>query len=226
MRPEHLADALQTFGLQISSQQTEQLQNFTDDLYEQNRTRNLTRISPEDFLQLHFLDSLMLSRYIPPHSRVLDIGTGPGFPSWPLALMRPDTSLVALDSNRKMLGFLERHPLPNLSLTLARAEEFSQPESFDLVTGRAVAPLEIQAEISAAHIKIGGSFVPLRSNQESFGESFVPLGLRLENVYRVPIKGTDVVRAIPVYRKIRTIAPKYPRSWAEIKRRPLQAKTQ
>lgn len=193
-------------------------ESFECALYEANETRNLTRVPREQCWLRHFVDSLLVAEFIPPNSRVLDIGTGPGFPAWPLAVVRPDLELTALDSNGKMLTFLASQPLANLTIVHGRAEDDPPREAFDIVTGRALAPLHIQLELSAAPCRIDGRVIPLRTPQdEPFDQPPPALGLRLVVVHRRVLPGTGTWRALPEYRKDRATGKRFPRRWAEIK---------
>lgn len=196
---------------------------FEEALYARNALMNLTRVPREECFRRHFLDSLLLQDLLSYGAEVLDIGTGPGFPAWPLACARPDLRVLALDSSGKMLGFLREHPLPNLEVVQARAEEWGVRERFDVVTGRAVAPLPLQLELSAPAVRLGGAVVPMRTPAErpDLGSGAI-LGLELEAVHERPLAGTDAVRLFPVYRKMRATPIKYPRAWADMKRRPLE----
>lgn len=197
---------------------------FEDDLYACNAVMNLTRVSRQDCEVRHFIDSLLVVSLIPPGARVLDLGAGPGFPAWPLACARPDLLVVALDSSGKMLGFLRRHPLPNLEVRQARAENDVVAEEFDVVTGRAVAPLPIQLELSAPRAKVGGRVIPFRTPNDLSAIEMFParmLGLKLEETQRKEIPGTDIVRLFPVFAKISPTPKAYPRAWATMRAKPL-----
>jgi 16S rRNA (guanine527-N7)-methyltransferase len=211
-------------GLKVSPEQATNLAQFEEALYALNATRNLTHVPREEFWSRHVIDSLLFDDLIPKGASVLDIGTGPGFPAWPLAWARPDLKVTALDSSGKMLGFLRGQPLPNLAIVLERAEDWGVREAFDVVTGRALAQLAIQLELSAAPCKVGGAVIPMRTpSDEPLFESLdvAALGLRLESVERRKLESLDVERLFPVYRKVRATPSKYPRKWAEIRKEAL-----
>jgi len=197
---------------------------FAERLYKANKVMNLTRVAREECWNRHFYDSLLFGDLIPQDASVLDIGTGPGFPAWPLARARPDLQVTALDSSGKMLGFLAGSPLPNLRLVQARAEEFSERESFDVVTGRALAPLAVQLEVSAAFANLGGLVLPMRSEKDLPEILRFPaglLGLKLESVEGRILEGGDAKRLFPLYRKAHATPKRFPRKWADIKSMPL-----
>ena len=213
------APALRDLGLDVDP---DAFAAFEAALYRANETTNLTRIPREEAWLRHFVDSLLFHDLIPEGSRVLDVGTGPGFPAWPLALARPDLRVVALDSGGKMLGFLRSQPLPNLEVVQARAEEWGVREAFDAVTGRAVAPLPLQLELSAPPLRIGGLLVPMRTPADDLGEPlWEALGLRPSGVHRRELPGTDVVRVFPTFVKEAPTPDGFPRRWAEMRARPL-----
>ncbi len=198
------------------------LERFESALYRANEVMNLTRVPRDECWIRHFLDSLLIAPLLPQDAAVLDIGTGPGFPAWPLAVARPDLQITALDSNGKMLGFLETQPLPNLEIVQGRAEEWEEREAFDVVTGRALAPLPIQIELSARLLKIGGVAIPMRTpNDDPEDIALDALGLELESVETAELPVIDAPRVFPIYRKVGRTPEEFPRRWADIKEAPL-----
>lgn len=217
-------EACEQLGLTLTQAQVERFAEFEQALYAANSVMNLTRVPQEEAWLRHFIDSLLFHDLIPEGSEVLDIGTGPGFPSWPLACARQDLKVTALDSSGKMLGFLRKQALPNLSVVQGRAEEWGVRDQFDVVTGRAVAPLPIQLELSAPACKVGGLVIPMRTPSEEpeiRGIRTQLLGLQVENVVSRTLPGTEIVRMFAVYRKVELTDPKFPRSWSELKKKPL-----
>ena len=207
-------------GVELTDFQLDTFESFEEALYNANEVMNLTRVPREECWSRHFLDSLLIAPLIGDGVKVLDIGCGPGFPSWPLAAARPDLHVTGMDSNGKMLGFLKSQLLPNLEVNSERAEECQLHEKFDFVTGRAVAPLAIQAEISAQFVRIGGFFVPMRTAHDTWEEKPMNcLGLELVAIEERTIAG--VIRKFPIFRKSRPTQRKFPRKWAEIKKKPL-----
>ncbi len=215
------AAACAQVGLCLSDSQFGHFEQFEENLYLANEEMNLTRIPRDEAWVKHFLDSLLFQDLLPENASLLDVGTGPGFPSWPLAQARPDLKVVALDSSGKMLGFLRKNPLPNLRIVQARAEEWMPPAEFEVVTGRAVAPLAVQLEISAPLAAKGGMVIPMRTPAEEplLSQDVSALGLELESVHRRELGSSGVSRLFPIYRKFGRSRPR--RSWAEMKRKPL-----
>jgi 16S rRNA (guanine527-N7)-methyltransferase len=219
-----LASAASDLGLDLTVDQLEAFERYEEALYQANAMMNLTRVPREECWLRHFVDSLLFQDLVPAGAKVLDIGTGPGFPAWPLAVARPDLAVTALDSSGKMTGFLRTVPLPNLAVVTERAEDWGRREEFDVVTGRALAPLPIQLELSAPPCRTGGLLVPMRTpaEEEQIRALDVSgLGLRLEGLVSRPLSGSDIVRLFPVYVKLMATPRSFPRRWAEIRARPI-----
>jgi len=218
-----LADLLKGVGIEPTGEMLAAFAAFEEDLYQQNAVMNLTRVPREECAIRHFIDSLLFQDLIPLNAEVLDIGTGPGFPAWPLALARADLKVTAMDSSGKMLGFLKRHPLPNLTILEARAEDAGLRGKFDVVTGRALAPLSIQLELSALPCREQGAVIPMRtpSDRVVIDRLKKVLGLELEKVEERLLPIIDAPRTFPIYRKVARTPAGYPRKWSEIKRKPL-----
>ena len=224
MNAKSFIEACTHLGLELSSEQVQAFEAFEEELYRANEVMNLTRVPREECWVRHFVDSLLIQDLLPNGSAVVDLGTGPGFPAWPLACARPDLKVTAVDSSGKMLTFLRGRALPNLTVVQSRAEELEAREQFSVVTGRALAPLPIQIEISAAQAVKDGRVIPMRSSNDldtinGFDASI--LGLRLSSIEHRPLPTTDVVRVFPVYDKVKSTPRQYPRKWAEIKKKPL-----
>lgn len=221
MNREAFVRSLSELGLELSESQLLAFDRFEEALYRANEVMNLTRVPREECYIRHFLDSLLIEPLIPKDARLLDIGSGPGFPAWPLAVVRPDITVTAIDSSGKMIGFLRTQLLPNLRAIQARAEEYDMGEEFDLVTGRALAPLAIQLELSAYHGARGGHIVPMRTPADIplFNHPEVRrLGLRWRRTETRTLPGTEIVRQFPIYQRVGE-KPKR-RTWAEIRKRP------
>ena len=196
--------------------QLELYKTFLDALYSWNQRKNLTRVPIEQCDIRHFAESLLVAEFA--SGSVLDLGTGPGFPAWPLACALPKVEVVAIDSNGKMLDFLRSMPLPNLQVVQGRIEEQKWEEKFGLVTGRAFAPLLIQLECSVRPCRTGGLIVPFRSAKDDLDpKELESLGLELTTVKRSHLSD-GVERILPVYKKVTAPPPDVPRPWAVMKR--------
>jgi 16S rRNA (guanine527-N7)-methyltransferase len=217
-----LAEHAQRFGLELSEAVLARIAEFEDALYRHNEVKNLTRIPREHSWSRHFLDSLVISPDIPLEATVIDIGCGPGFPSWPLAIARPDLEVTAVDSNGKMLDFLKAHPLPNLTIVYGRAEDLGKKRKFGIATGRAVAPLALQLELSAPFVTPGGSVVVMHTlNENLLAPDFERLGLDKPVVRKYVLPHDGLERVIAKYAKSGPGELKFPRPWADMKKKPL-----
>ena len=141
-------------------------------LTEWNEKMNLTAITePKEIAEKHFADSLAALPYLKPGMRVMDVGTGAGFPGVPLLIMKPDIDLTLADSLRKRLAFLEvllRELDLNASLVHGRAEDLGQNslyrEQYDMVVSRAVAGLPVLLELTTPFLKAGGTAIAYKGD--------------------------------------------------------------
>lgn len=149
---------------ELTDEQARRFIIYYDELIERNRSVNLTRItSPAEVSQKHFADSLLGMAMIPQGARVIDVGTGAGFPGIPLAIMRPDMELTLVDSLGKRVRFLEE-VTEKLGIRArcihARAEDAARNDAlrahFDIALTRAVAPMNVLLELTVPFLKVGG----------------------------------------------------------------------
>ena len=215
--------AAEKLGVGVSEDALEKLSGFEQRLYAVNERSNLTRVPQSEAKTRHFLDAVSISPHVPVGSSVIDIGSGAGFPGVPLAIVRADLEVTLLDAATKEIRFLESvAEFARVGLILGRAEEIARNpeyrEKYDVVTGRAVAPLPTQAEFSAAFVKLGGLFIPQRAETEAIPD-FAVLGLEFEKTVFVDVGG--VRRQLPIYRKSSETPDRFPRTWSAMKKRPL-----
>ena len=226
-----LVEALARLELTLDDGRLDRLCRFGDALLEQNRVMNLTAITdPEAVARLHFADSLALLRWEDLRGKtVLDVGCGAGFPGVPLAIAVPEARITLLDSLQKRINWLKT-VLPQLEVpadcVAARAEEYvaQHREQFDLVTSRAVARLNVLAELCLPYVRVGGRFLALKGAmaQEEADEAnhaVAALGGKLAGIREYPVD--DAVHRIVVVEKVRPTPAAYPRKFAKIKQSPL-----
>ena len=227
-----LAQGLPTLG--IDQECIPQLIEFSRLLLEKNQVMNLTAITePREVATLHLLDSLAVAAAGDlAGKKVIDVGTGAGFPGVPLAIALPNASLTLLDSLGKRVTFLEETcrvlGLQNVTCVHARAEEFAAAhrESYDVAVSRAVAALPVLCELCLPLVKVGGVFLAMKSSHsqeetEQAAKAISLLGGKLEDVTDYSIPTTDVTHRLLVIRKLSPTPKKYPRRFAQIKKQPL-----
>ena len=212
------------------------LSAFCEFLFEQNKLFNLTAIKTyESAALLHFADSLTLCEYIPDGSSILDIGSGAGFPAIPIAIARPDVQVTALDSTMKRVNFINSAAgmlgLTNINAVCHRAEDVTGgdfKESFDIVTARAVASYPILLELALPAVKVGGRFVAMKSKDvsretEGIGRVLKQLAISAPELHVSQISNDDEVfeRCIVEVAKSGPTPNKYPRAFAQIKKKPI-----
>ena len=204
-------------------------------MLEKNKVMNLTAITdPADFAALHLLDSAALLNVADfRDKKVVDVGTGAGFPGMPLRILEPDFDLTLLDSLGKRIAFLQdvcaQMGLERVEAVHARAEEFAADhrESFDLAISRAVAALNVLCELALPLVRVGGSFLAMKSVDsdaeiDAARAAVGQLGGRIREIRDYLIPGTDVVHRVVVIDKLRPTPRQYPRTFAKIKKNPLK----
>ena len=216
----------------------ERFLQFTEHLLEVNQITNLTAIRDvPSILSKHYADSLLVSSYIPEGARVLDLGCGPGFPSIPLAIARPDLQIVALDSTSKKIDFLcgsaKLLELKNLNGISGRAEDRAiskQLGKFDVVVSRAVANLSVLSELCIPYLKIGGVMLAMKGAkiQEEVkellsGNAIKELGADSPEIstWNLIIGDESEMRGVVRITKTKESKPIYPRVYAQILKKPL-----
>ncbi len=227
----------------LTNEILEKFYSLTCIMLETNEKMNITAITDEDaVIARHFADSLLLLKAdIESGARVCDIGCGGGFPSFPIAIARPDITVMGVDSTAKKIAYVNETAaklgLQNLTAISARAEDISGTdgeyrEKFDLVCARAVASLPVLSELCLPFVKVGGRFVALKSKtaDEELADSkkgIITLGGKIEKVEKLSLidhtleDGCDAERTLITVRKISKTPPKYPRPYAQIKKKHL-----
>lgn len=225
----------------ISDEILEKFYLLTEIMLETNEKMNITAITDVDaVIERHYADSLlMLSAGIDEGARILDVGCGGGFPSFPIAIARPDVTVIGLDSTAKKIAYVnetaKKLGLTNLAALSGRAEELAfeegKREKFDVVTARAVAALPILSELCLPFVRVGGKFVALKSKTadeelQAARRGIEKLGGRIEKIEKTAlislIEGEeDAERTIISIKKAAHTERKYPRAFAQIKKKPL-----
>ena len=222
-------------GITLSEIQLKQFYNYMNLLIEWNKKINLTAITePNEIILKHFVDSLTISKYISDGTRVVDVGTGAGFPGIPLKIYRQDIEITLLDSLQKRINFLDEVirelNLEKIETIHSRVEDFGKDkkyrEKFDIATSRAVANLATLSEYLLPLVKVGGKVISMKGSLieeelENSKNAIKILGGKIEKVDEFNLPNSDISRNIVLIDKIKETPNKYPRKAGEPSKKPL-----
>ena len=234
MLEELLQSGFEALSLVPDSQALSRYRIYYEYLEEMNQVMNLTAISgEEDVARLHFLDcAALLGLADFAGKKVIDVGTGAGFPGLALKIACPAMELTLLDSLDKRINFLkntcEKLGFDDVTCIHSRAEEIPAGfrQGFDFALSRAVARLNLLCELCLPYVKKGGAFIAMKGSdlEEELAEArrcIRTLGGQVEKKIDYTIPGTDVTHCALIIRKVTDTPAKYPRRWAQIKKSPL-----
>ena len=226
---------LNEFDIKINDEQIKSFEKYMNLLLEWNEKINLTAITqPEEVKLKHFVDSLTVLKYINDDDKVIDIGTGAGFPGIPLKIMKENTKITLLDSLNKRINFLniviETLNLRNIQAIHGRAEEIARNklyrEKYDVAVSRAVANLSTLTEYMLPFVKVGGKCICMKGANvneelERAQNAIKELGGEIERVDNFYLSDNDNERNIIVIKKIKKTKSKYPRKAGTPSKEPL-----
>ncbi|QVK17884.1 16S rRNA (guanine(527)-N(7))-methyltransferase RsmG [Mycoplasmatota bacterium] len=235
MNEKEFIQDLKKHNVEIDEKQLSLFKQYYEILVEYNQKMNLTSITDKDEVYLkHFYDSLSLLFYcsIEENFKLCDVGAGAGFPSIPLKIVRPDLKITIVDSLGKRIQFLnhliKKLDLNEVNMVHSRAEEFSvnNRESYDIVTGRAVARLNILSELCVPLVRENGKFIAMKgqTGHEELQEAknaIKTLGCELKAVHEFSLPLNGGSRNILIFTKKHKTPNKYPRNYSQIKNKPL-----
>ena len=226
-----LQSGFEALSLVPDSQALSRYRIYYEYLEEMNQVMNLTAISgEEDVARLHFLDcAALLGLADFAGKKVIDVGTGAGFPGLALKIACPAMELTLLDSLDKRINFLkntcEKLGFDDVTCIHSRAEEIPAGfrQGFDFALSRAVARLNLLCELCLPYVKKGGAFIAMKGSdlEEELAEAqrcIRTLGGQVEQKIDYTIPGTDVTHSALIIRKVADTPAKYPRRWAQIKK--------
>ena len=218
----------------ITKEMEEQFELYYEILAEESQKYNLTSITSKDDVYLkHFYDSILLVKQIDiTNKSIVDIGSGAGFPGIPLKIVSPTTKITLVEPTTKRANFLQmvidKLGLKDIEVINDRAENIinSHREKYDFATARAVAPLNILLELLTPFVKVNGNIIALKgsSYQEELdicNKAFKELDIKVKNIYQEELPNNQGLRPIIVINKTKKTNPKYPRAYAQIKKKPL-----
>lgn len=236
---EKLISGCKQLGIEITEQQVSKFMEYMDILLEYNEKMNLTAITEkDDIIVKHFIDSLtplsLEEINFNENSKVIDIGTGAGFPSIPLKIMLPATEFLLVDSLKKRIGFLdaviEKLELTKITTIHGRCEELSRQkeyrEKFDIALSRAVANMQVLGEYVVPFLKVNGKFLALKGPKvykelESATDGLRKLGCNNISVKTIKLPYTEISHKIAIINKEFKTPFKYPRHSSKISSNPL-----
>ncbi|MEN6356315.1 MAG: 16S rRNA (guanine(527)-N(7))-methyltransferase RsmG [Armatimonadota bacterium] len=219
-------------GIELSDGQLDQFDRFAAFLVETNKQFNLTRITdPQEIVTSHFLDSLTCLAALKPkkNARVIDVGSGAGFPGIPIKTARPDLHVSLLDSTFKKVKFISQavdllefsdvYPVHGRAEDICKDKDFR--EKFDIAYARALSELAILAELCLPLVKVGGYVVAQKSEiiDEELNHArpiIGQLGGRVQRVEKIKIPQTQITRHLVIISKVRPTPESFPRSYSRI----------
>lgn len=232
-----LIDKAKEQKIELDILKAEKMYLYKELLLEWNDKINLTSITEdEDIIVKHFIDSLLAVEYISEENKIIDVGTGAGFPGIVIGIyFSGKLDITLLDSLQKRVKFLniviEELELKNIKAIHGRAEEFAHHDEFrekyDIAIARAVAPLNILLEYLAGYIKVGGVCICMKalSADEEINDSKKALEILniklIKNIIKTITHIENITRTIIIFEKCKNISNKYPRSYGKIKKNPL-----
>ena len=232
----HLFEAVKSLGMELSEEQIRQFEAYRAGVLEWNEKVNLTAITdPEEFEMKHFADSVMSAGndIVKNAKKIIDVGTGGGFPGIPLAILFPDKQFTLMDSLGKRIKIIDQLAkeigIKNVELVHARAEDLAKKkeyrEQYDVCVSRAVANLATLSEYCIPFVKIGGYFAPYKTAaaEEEIAEgkkALFILGGHLESVSE--FSDAELDHTILWIKKVKMTPVKYPRKAGTPSKEPLK----
>jgi 16S rRNA (guanine527-N7)-methyltransferase len=235
---EMLIEGARELEIELSEKQVKQFLTYLEILRDWNKKMNLTSLKdPKEIVITHFLDSLTVNKGIEEIGsiRVIDLGTGAGFPGIPLKILRPEILLSLLDSSRKRIDFLKylskSLKLKGLEIIWGRAEEYGRKEEYrekyDIVLARALARLDVLVELGIPFLRIRGLFIAqkgqkLKEELEEARRAIEILGGELKGIIPLRLPFSHKLRKLVIIEKILETPPRFPRRSGIPQKRPLR----
>ena len=224
-------------GSMLNLARAEKFYDLTVRMLEENEKYNLTAIKePKKIILNHYADCAALAARLPKKAKIADIGCGAGFPTLPVAILRDDASITAIDATEKRVRYVaesaELLGLSNVKAIAMRAEDGGKSpeyrEVYDVVTARAVAEMRVLTELCLPYVKIGGAMIAMKGKNAEFElsaakKAIAMLGGSLDRCEEIELTdGEESISHPLIYIKKKTKTPmNYPRPYAQISKKPL-----
>ena len=224
---------VEKLGIEVDDDKISRLEEYYELLIEYNKVMNLTGITDHDEVYLkHFYDSLTLAKSIDLNKldNLCDLGSGAGFPGIVLKIFYPKLKITLIDSLNKRINFLniviEKLELKNIEAIHTRIEDYAieNKEKFDVVTARAVAPLNILLELGINLVKIGMYFIAMKgniNNESDYSNALAKLNCKQDEVIEFLLPVEESSRSLIKIKKTIETPKLFPRKYSEIKKKPL-----
>lgn len=225
------------FSSLLSKQKNDKFLLLTEHLLRENEKYNLTAITdPSEIVFRHYVDCAPLARLLPKGAQVIDVGCGAGFPTLPLALLREDVTVTAVDSTEKKVRFVGECAkllgLTNVRTRTARAEDLGHDdafrEKFDVAVSRAVAAMRLLVELCLPLVRVGGRMIAMKGKNAIFEAREAKRGISLlggklaeGDILTLKYRGEVFERPLLTVDKISRTPTAYPRAYAQISKKPL-----
>ncbi len=220
-----IIDLANKIDIKLNNDEVQQFYEYMNLLISWNEKINLTAITePNEIILKHFIDCILIHKYVKEFSNIIDVGTGAGFPGIPLSIVNNKCKVILMDSLNKRIKFLDevsnKLNCKNIDTIHARAEELARDkeyrENFDCATSRAVASLNVLLEYMLPFVKVNGYCICMKGSNieeeiENAKKAVDILGGKIENIITYKLPDSDVGRSVVIIKKIKQTPNKYPR---------------
>lgn len=224
------------FSSMLNMERVEKFTLLTEIMLEENEKYNLTAIKePNKIILNHYADCAALAAILPKGAKIADVGCGAGFPTLPVAILRPDLQILGIDSTAKRINYVntvkDSLGLSGVTAVTARAEDVGKSElreSFDIVTARAVAAMRVLTELCLPLVKVGGQMIAMKGKNAEFElseakKAIALLGGKINATHMVRLSDDDeeIIHPLIILDKKAKTPVAYPRPFAQISKKPL-----
>lgn len=220
----------------LNMERVEKFVTLTSYMLEENEKYNLTAIKePDKIILNHYADCASLAKILPKGAKIADIGCGAGFPTLPVAILRPDLTILGVDSTQKRINYVNSAAkllgLSGVCAICERAEELGKGayrESFDIVTARAVAAMRILSELCLPLVKVGGKMIAMKGKNAEFELAEAKKAISVlggkhaaTETVRLADENEEIIHPLIIVDKKMKTPAAYPRAFAQISKKPL-----